>query len=737
VASLRASLRPGWLISSVVFFVLALWTVLGHAQSSGPVTPDQLMNAANNGGNDASINILTGALGDFFTHPLSTMGGSSTVLGSLFVIFNGCIFCISVVWGSYGIGRGILSSAHEGQVLGQRMNAVWMPIRMVTGLVGSVPIFGGYNGFQVLVVLSATLGIGMANLMWTGAISAVSQFQAIVAPTAGTNTTGISAREAAYGMFQTEVCREAVAKQQADADDVSFYDKLIPISTGASLANFQFGSLWAPELCGGVALAKVSSPRSSSSMLGFRVASVDYDAIAARVQSAYTSSFQTLQQQVTQLASTWMSGRDAALTSGGTMPDVPTDALDSAAINFSTSMAAQATQAQNSGTSALTDSAMQTMRSEGWASAGAWYATFAEGNSAISDAVRSVSFEVHDPSAQSMDSLGMANEAIAALRKGISAKSGQSPGSSSDKDSSGFAAVKAWIGAKIGAPTGNWSVGQWIVNGSIGGLTDDGHVNPIIMFKNMGDYLMTFSETIYGAVAAFKVSGVGKAAEALGNSSLAKAIPGVSSVSDAASIISGLLSVLLMVAGAFLFIGTVMSVYIPLVPYLTWMGALIQYFVVVVEGLVAAGIGALSHMEAEGEGMGQRTERFYIFLLNATARPALMLLGFFMASALVVLIGSFQVKMFASAIANSQGNSMTGLVSIVALLIIFLMGFWFLIQGLFNMVHLMPDQVLGYMGAGHSSELGRDQEGKIHGLFLNFTRGTGAIAGGLLKGGGK
>ncbi|HET8909810.1 MAG TPA: DotA/TraY family protein, partial [Ktedonobacterales bacterium] len=253
-------------------------------------------------------------------------------------------------------------------------------------------------------------------------------------------------------------------------------------------------------------------------------------------------------------------------------------------------------------------------------------------NSALSDAVHAFSVQVLEPQEGTFDRSSKVVDALQAVRQGLNRQADQSAATSTPKpNDGGFAPIKKWIATKLGweTPTGNWSMGQAILMNSTVGLgvgVDDGSVNPVIMFKNMGDYLMTISEACYGAVTAFKVSGAGKAIEAIGDSALVKAAPGGGVVSGVASAISGLISMLWVLAGAFMLIGIVMSIYIPLVPYLTWMGGLVQYFVVVMEGLVAAGIGALSHMEAEGDGMGQRTERFYIFLLNAVARPALMLL---------------------------------------------------------------------------------------------------------------
>ena len=148
-----------------------------------------------------------------------------------------------------------------------------------------------------------------------------------------------------------------------------------------------------------------------------------------------------------------------------------------------------------------------------------------------------------------------------------------------------------------------------------------------------------------------------------------------------------------------------------MIPFLVWMGGVVQYAVVVCQGLVGAPIAALSHLETEGEGMGQRSEAGYMFLLNVTFRPALMLFGFFLASGLLIVIGSLLVMLFSSAMANAQGNSVTGVLSFVGFITIFVVAIVTLIQSLFNMIFLLPDQVLGMIGnQGGGAELGKDAE---------------------------
>jgi len=479
-------------------------------------------------------------------------------------------------------------------------------------------------------------------------------------------------------------------------------------------------------------VAKNTTRSASTGVLGvggaFRVASVDYDAIATQVQGTYTSQYSGFQQSIVTMADNWYTQRQAANQNGGPVPDVPGDAIEAAAANYANSMISQSASVQTNQVSAITTSAQQYMKQEGWAAAGAWYSTFAEANSAIADAVRSVEITVWTPSEDAINGTSGVAEALAAFRQGLAADNAKSVISG---DESTFGMVKRYLGRIMGWPisqTGNFSIGQALVGATMNGLTDGGNANPIIMFKNMGDYTMTIGEGMAMAALAVK-SGVEAAADAAQG---AAAVPGLGTVARAgAAAGSGaklVLSMLTFVSQLMIAAGAVMAIYIPLVPFLSWLGGLVQYFVVVVEGLVAASIGALAHMEAEGEGFGPRTERFYLFLLNALARPALMLFGFFLASALVVLLGGFEFRMFAPAIANSQGNSVTGLVSFIGLLGVFLFAGWSLIQGLFNLVHMLPDQVLGYMGASHSSNIGSDTESKLHGLFLNVSRTKGQAA---------
>lgn len=716
----------------------------GTAWAAAPASIDQIVGATK--GTDKSVEMLNGALGSFFSSPFSSVGGSTTLLGGLLLIFNGAIFLVAVFWGTYNILRGIVSTAHEGQVLGQRLSAVWLPIRMVTGIAGVVPVFGGFNLAQVALVTCAAIGIGIANMMWSGALTLTSQFTASLNPAIGTPTTGASFRQAAYALFATEVCRAAKQEEEGAAASsggpVAGADALTTRMIAGSdlLALTKYGTARSPDLCGHVALFRKEDGRAPSTF-GFRVANVQYRTIAASVQNGYGSAYAPFATSVRTIAERWYLDRQSAqATQGAATAPVPTDALDAAANGYSAAaqLAAATSVQAGANTGAIADDVKAKMLLDGWAGAGAWYATFAEVSAAITDAVRSIEIRVESPVGATGSSL-MA-EASSAYQKSFAA--GKAASAKPAEGDSGFSVVKAIMGDYLGVSatnsSGEWSIGQVIIEKAVGvtaGASGGaGLTNPIIMFKNMGDWLMVAGEAMHAGIFTISnaVGSAGKGGEGDGGGGmLSKLISKLPFGGHAMAAIQGTIAFLPVLATIMIGLGALMAIYIPMVPFITWMGGMVQYLVIVFEGLVAMTLGALSHMEAEGEGMGQRTERAYIFLLNVIARPACMLLGFFAASALVTALGTFQTHLFMGALANAQGNSITGLITILGFLVIFFLINWTLIQGMFNMIFLIPDNVIGMVGQGSSSDIGREVEGKLHGMFLGFGR---RLDGGFARG---
>jgi hypothetical protein len=74
---------------------------------------------------------------------------------------------------------------------------------------------------------------------------------------------------------------------------------------------------------------------------------------------------------------------------------------------------------------------------------------------------------------------------------------------------------------------------------------------------------------------------------------------------------------------------------------------------------------------------------------------------------------------------------MTGLFSIIGYLLIFVVINVTLINACFELINIIPDQVIGFVGAGSvNTSLGRDTENKINGLYITAVRaGSSQLAG--------
>lgn len=754
--------RPIRLMALILFAVMC-----GSAMADGPMTTTDILGAT--GPTDKATAVFYNVLGDFFLHPLASFGGTSTLLGNLFVIFNAFVFMIGALWASYGLLSGIVETANSGEALGKRLSTVWLPIRMVTGIVGIAPIFAGYSLAQVFIVSLAGLGIGVANMMWTGAITDAANFMTLIPPSAAMAAASPSGVEsAAMGIFRAHVCMDAQQHLDGQTNSIDNNSASFVSTAAAGASNIWFAARWGsptnPAACGSATLRGISI-RSASSATGFRVSSVDYtqfNALAQTVQGDSAAAFARMVETVKTIAQTWYTGYLQSTTTTGTqapIPAYPQAAIDAAAAAYKAAVIAslQSAVALQSGTNAtLKTRTIETMKKDGFFGAGAWFSTFGEANAAMADVMKSVSIEVAGPTEAARYSPSIADTLKSienAQNRTAAVNVGGVQGIVTDTDQ--YATIKTSLCQNLNismSSTNNCSIGQAIVEkgiqaaamGSGGGGTgffdDVGLINPIVMMKNMGDYSMTIAESIYAMMTLADTVGLGDDGGGAGKvgvlSSVASGAASLAGKTGVGAVligaVKGSMKMLSFVAGPLLLVGLVMSIYIPMIPFITWMGGLIQYCVIVLQGLVGAPIAALSHLDAEGEGLGRRTEAGYMFALNVLFRPALMLFGFFLASAVMIGLGSFQANLFMMAMGNAQGNSITGLMSIAGYLIIFFVLNVTLIQGLFNMIFLLPDQILSLVGSGgHMADLGKEVESKVHGLFLSGARTPQSLTRGL------
>ena len=753
--------RENPLLSDASVWVLAmalLCLVTPAAMAQGVQSLDGIIAAAP--GTDQTVSMLATLLGSFVTNPFG-LGTPTTLFGHLFFLFNSCIFIIGVIWGSYGLIVGVVQTAHEGEVLGKRLSAVWMPIRMVTGFAGLMPIFGGFSLAQAVMMLATLLGIGVANLSWNMVIDRMSEFETMIKPEITGATTGVSPQGLAYGLFASHVCMRLSAKDMAAERP---YQASVDRGNSKHLTLVAPGS-GGPDHCGSAKLTFLGEFRGTAQVnLGFTTSSVDYRGVESTLRTNAQAAFDRLRDYTEVAAIAWVDrwhGQRMDQSAGNNSVAVPFASLDQAAQRFLSDLVngtngtikpngtteVNGTGPVSSNVSQLLQAgASNSMKQYGWMGAGAWYATLAEAQSTLLQAYKSLEVSVVDPSVMLISG---ERQYSTTVDDGLRAYLSQAGRHLKVDSSNDFADTfdKAW---GVSTPTGNLSLGQAIVTKMIKGVTfgsggDHGTdvgaggttgatlINPIVAMKNVGDYVMSTASGIMTGMAVAQFFPVKWAAK------LATKLPGglkdLGSNPDKAdrsdsptglTSLSGLLGTMLYVLIGF---GLFMSIYVPFIPFIHWMGGMIQYLTIFFEGLIAAPVWAFAHLESEGEGMGQRSERGYLFLFNMLFRPVMMLFGFMIAGGMIVLLGTAQAVLFVPAMANVQGNSITGLLSIIGLLGVFVILNVVLIHGLFSMITLIPDQVISWAGNVSGVNLGRDTDDRANQLFLHVGRGSTDVVG--------
>ncbi|EQD70936.1 integral membrane protein, partial [mine drainage metagenome] len=157
-------------------------------------------------------------------------------------------------------------------------------------------------------------------------------------------------------------------------------------------------------------------------------------------------------------------------------------------------------------------------------------------------------------------------------------------------------------------------------------ITDNAGMPVVLRMKNIGDDGVGLSEAMITAVGALSGAEVGL------TTGTASKIASVLSLGASDGVIGGINGAIApwvtmvtfvceLALGAFL----TLSLFIPLIPFLVYMGQIVSWLIGVIEGVAAAPFLAFAHLDASGEeGLGQRTNYGYTFMLQSFMRPVML-----------------------------------------------------------------------------------------------------------------
>lgn len=152
--------------------------------------------------------------------------------------------------------------------------------------------------------------------------------------------------------------------------------------------------------------------------------------------------------------------------------------------------------------------------------------------------------------------------------------------------------------------------------------------------------------------------------------------------------------------------GITLAVYVPMIPALFWTLGVVAWMLVVAECIFLAPVWALVHLEAEGEGMGQRTEKGYAMLLDLLLRPLALVFGFAIATAVLNAAWSLFTAGVGGVLDVADTMSIIkffmwlGMVFIVVTIAVQLIG------TVYRKALDLPDQIVTWIGSSVASYMG-------------------------------
>lgn len=580
--------------------------------------------------------------------------GSGSSIGSLFGSFNAALLFVGGILTAYGILAATAQTAHDGEVLGRRWSTLWVPIRVAFGLALIVPVSGGYCTAQMLVAWLGQQGVAIAAGMWSGYAK-----DYLPAPSEYTPGNIPGVRALALGLLNSDICALAYRNYMTLDDPTGGDDGGRVVVTEVEPGHFAFGTgQVGTAFCGGYATTDIM--RNDPAGVG-QAHEPAFRRLAARIQ--------TLAEKVANLSQPI----DQKTTNAE---------LNAAVADYEQAISAAATLAVAKANARSMDLA-QSASVGGWIMAGAHYSSHLQ-------AVNSVSQGVGAAPKPLAPDLSGASPIVAAHVAGMMARADAASSGSNDF----LKGPSLWERTKS-AVSGALDAGSKLVSGDIGPGLLTGYISQSFSgftsaFANVrnaqGDAITNLHHL---GVAAMEAAVVGF---------------GLAVVLGIISTTGGL--VLAGISAALFGFGAVNGIYLPVLPAVLWMSAVIGWFILFVECMIAAPLWAMMHVHMDGDGIAGRGSSGYEIILGLVLRPALMTFGFSISLSAATPLINLWNKMFYAAVANSFDDP-NGILIQIAMFCVYCVTMVAILHRLFALIHIIPDQLSRWWSGGHES-LGAD-----------------------------
>ena len=190
-------------------------------------------------------------------------------------------------------------------------------------------------------------------------------------------------------------------------------------------------------------------------------------------------------------------------------------------------------------------------------------------------------------------------------------------------------------------------------------------------------------------------------------------------------VFSGISAFLFTVALWLFLLGGFLAVYLPMVPFLVWVGAVIGYFLLAIESIIAAPLWAIAFMEpGTQDGPGGKNAQGWYLVMNLFLRPVLLVVAMIAVMLLAdVVLRYLNIYMLPTfEMATSGDTSFTKFLTFVWTTIIYCVFLLTTMHGVYSLIHRIPDNIMEWLGVGVRGLGDTSDEREVRGLVMGLVQ---------------
>jgi defect-in-organelle-trafficking protein DotA len=717
-------------------------------------------------------------------------GTGSEILGTMFGAFNAIILVMASTVLSYVLFVSILNTSHEGEFLGKKWSSIWVPLRTVMGVGLLLPKATGYSFVQIIVMWVVVQGVGAADQVWNVALNYMNRNGTIVEPIqsldpksgSGANNTFLINK--AGNIFKSEVCmltvHNALIKQYSNPKDSTkqvsvpnFLTTLTVTGKGPSGQNTNKPINYTKDI-GGMITFPGELPGTFSNLKGI-CGNVSWDFIGKADNgqvanpanlTANDSASIAARQMTLDLASSAQSIANK-LSPPSTTTNVPLKHLTLDDFDFSDNapninghsnlsnnlvdtaedyftIVKPALRSLNDAASKDYKKFITEAKDSGWILAGSYYYKMASLNKHIRDNTGSLALQdkitpIFNPeyTGDGFNTITDSN-VISNLKNNLPSSGGvfdqyiaAEIKQAEMSDNPGPGAVPSF--PKNSAANGLGKAADWIMGvifprvydfeSSFADNLNKQNMDPIFALASLGNGLVKMVETIWISLLAAAFGGGVLTAIA------SVFFPGPAIIANllvmtVIFLVMPLVTVWMIVN---LVLGSLLSYYVPLIPFFLFAFGSITWFAVVLEAILAAPLVALGITHPEGHDFLGKAEQSIMLLASVFLRPMLMVFGFIFGIILSYVAISVFNRGFniATQYLTEYNGDIFSIVYQLAMMAIYTAAILAIVNRCFAMIYEVPNKVLRWIGGPQESG---HEESMLQGIRGQHDRDVGQMA---------